>query len=206
MTGEANGGLVGGRLDEDAGVGMEASAPGGGTMIPICKPRVMRMLLARATQCVARMRSEEGSTLVEFALTATVLFAVLTGAGSFSVALYNLQKLSNATSSAVQAVADERGIATDPCGVAVSSITSSLPTWTAGNFTYTLWITNSSGTTTEGPTTGSGFTCPTGETVQSENYPVTLQVSYKYSWLPIVGWTPHGATSNLTATEGTMSY
>jgi Flp pilus assembly protein TadG len=174
-------------------------------MIPICNLRGMRMLFAGAARRVARMRSQEGSTLVEFAVTLPVFLTALTGAASFSLALYNMQQLSNATSVAVQAVADERGMATDPCAVAASSVASTLPNWLAGNFTYTMWITDGSTgvATQEGPTTGGGFSCPSGESIQSENYPVTLTISYKYSWLPILAFSP---SSNLSATEGTMSY
>lgn len=184
--------------------GMEASGPGGGKMIPICNSRVLRIWFARAARRFAQLSSEEGTSLLEFAITAVVFFSVLTGAASFSLALYTMQQLSNATSAAIQTVAEQRGIATDPCAVAVSQVTSTLPHFAAGKFTYTMWITDSTGTANKfGPTTGSSFSCTTGEADQTENYPVTLTVSYAYSWIPILGLSPK---SPLSATEGTMSY
>jgi Flp pilus assembly protein TadG len=173
-------------------------------MIPICKLRRPQWLRAGAAKRFARRRSEEGSTLVEFAVTLPIFLTVLTGAASFSLALYGMQQLSNATSAAVQSVADGRALTSDPCAAAVSSITSTLPTWSATKFTYTLTITDSTETAHKyGPTTGSSFSCTAGETYQSENFPVTLQVSYAYSWLPILAFSPSSA---LSATEGTMSF
>jgi Flp pilus assembly protein TadG len=173
-------------------------------MIPICNPGRLRMLFARAAGRVAQIGSEEGTSLLEFAITGVVFFTVLTGAASFSLALYSMQQLSNATSSAIQSVSELRGITTDPCKAAVTSITGTLPNWTASKFTYTMWITDSTGKANKfGPTTGSGFSCTGGVTDQTENYPVTLTVSYAYSWIPILGLSPK---SPLTATEGTMSY
>jgi len=173
-----------------------------------CKLPVLRMMLARAAKGIVRWRSEEGNALLEFAWVLPVLFGVLTAAASFSLALYNMQQLSNATSTTVQTIADSRGLTTDtdPCALAASTMATALPKWSPAKFTYTLTITDSTSTAHQyGPTTGSGFTCSAGAAEQSENYPIALKVSYAYSWIPILGFN----TSNwsaLTATEGTMSY
>jgi Flp pilus assembly protein TadG len=161
-----------------------------------------------AAKRLAGLSKETGTTLMETAVTLPVFLGALTVGASVSLGLYSVQQLSNATSAAVVTVAEERGLATDPCALAVSSMTATLPHWTASKFTYTLTISyqNSSGgttSTTYGPTAGSGFSCTAGEALQTGDYPVTLKVSYAYAWLPMVGSHP---TGNIAATEGTMSY
>jgi hypothetical protein len=120
--------------------------------------------------------------------------------------LYNLQQLGNATANAVQVVAGESGLITDPCAQAVTSVTAALPGWTAAKLTYTMVITYPSGTTTTtatyGPTTGSGFSCTAGAALTSQNYPVVLTVSYAYSWMPILRFSP---SSPLTSTQGAIA-
>lgn len=173
-------------------------------MIVIGKMPVLRTIRAHAAKRLARWRSESGNVLVEFAFTMPVLFTVLIGACSYSLWYYGMQQLSNAASAAIQSVADQRGLTTDPCAAAVTSVTSTLPNWSAGKFTYTLAITDGTNTThTYGPTTGSTFSCTAGETNQTANYPVTLTVKYNYTWVPIMGMNP---SIPLYATEGTMSY
>ncbi|MEI9968346.1 MAG: hypothetical protein WDM87_06865 [Terracidiphilus sp.] len=82
---------------------------------------------------------------------------MLTGTASFSLALYLLQQIGNATSTAAQLLGAEQGLITDPCATVVTSVTSSLPNLTPGKITYTVSITDSSGTQhTSGPTTGAG--------------------------------------------------
>ena len=161
-------------------------------------------LLTRAARRAMRLRGEEsGTELVEFAFVLPGLMIVLTGTISFALALYNLQQLGNGTSAAVQAVADEAGLITDPCAQAVTSLTAALPKWTAAKFTYTMVITDSSNAThTYGPTTGSSFSCTAGAVEEAQNYPVVLTVSYAYTWLPILRFSP---SSPLKATEGTTA-
>ena len=150
-----------------------------------------------------RMRSEEGGSLVEFAIVVPLLMTVLTGSASFALGFYSLQQLGNATAGAVQAIAAEQGVAPDPCAQAVTAVTAGLPGWTAGNITYTLVITDSSGATHQyGATTGSTFSCTPGAAEEAPNEPVTLTVSYKYTWLPVLAFSPK---SPLTSTETAMA-
>ena len=191
--------------------GMKASAPGRGTMIPVFSMSKLRKVRAGAAKRVARMRGAEGSTLLEFALTLPIFLTALTATASFSLGLYSMQQLSSATSGAIQTVATSRGLTTDtdPCALAVSSITSALPNWTASNFTYTLSITSPPTAPATVPVTqsqtgtGNGFSCASLEPYQTINYPVTLKVSYAYSWLPVLIFRPSSA---IAATEGAMSY
>jgi len=167
------------------------------------RPRKDAGVLARLAHRVMHFRDEEGGALLEFAVVLPMLMTVLTGAASFSLAFYNLQQLGNAVSGAVQVIAADQGLTTDPCALAVTNVTASLPRWTAGSLTYTEVITDSTGAThTYGPTKGSSFTCTAGAALESPNEPVTLTVSYAYSWLPILAFSP---SSPLTSTQAAMA-
>ncbi|MGO8758985.1 MAG: TadE family protein [Terracidiphilus sp.] len=133
-----------------------------------------------------RPESEEGSALVEFALTLPMLFGLIYLGVSLTLGMYNLQQLGNATSATAIAVGSDVGLFPngDPCAYAASTITSSLPTWTAANFSYTLTITDTSLNTDKYTGTGSTFSCTSAPAMKA-SYPVTLTVSYKYSWIGI---------------------
>lgn len=168
-------------------------------------------LLACAARRALRRRGEEGTALVEFAMTAPILAAILTGMGSIALGLYSMQQLANATTNAVQTVAWYQGINTgtpndsDPCKLAASQVTTALSGWSSSNFSYSMTITyvNSSNVTTTATYTaakGATFSCAAGSTELSQNYPVALQVTYAYSWLPMLNFSP--TTINLTSTQG----
>ncbi len=131
---------------------------------------------------------EEGSSLVEFALTLPMLFGLIYLAATLTLGMYNLQQLGNATSATAMAVGSDVGLypSNDPCAFADSTMTKSLPTWTPGSFSYSLVVSNASGTASS-PHTGKGgsFTCPLGTGTMGANYPLTLTVTYTYSWLGI---------------------
>ena len=160
-------------------------------------------MLARIARRAFRFGGEEGTALLEFAVTVPLFVTVLTGTASFSLAAYSLQQLGNATSNAVQLVGAEAGLETDPCAQAVTTVTGTLPNWTASKFTYKEVITDVNNTThTYGPTTGSTFSCTAGATLMAGNKSVVLTVSYSYSWLPILAFSP---SSSLTSTEGALA-
>lgn len=149
-----------------------------------------------------RFFSEEGGALVEFSVVLPLLLALLSGSASFSLALYRFQQLGNATATAAHLVAAEQGLITDPCAVAATSITSTLPSWSASQMTYTITLTDVNGTAhTFGPTTGSSFSCTSGAADMAANEPMTLKVSYKYTWFPILGFSP---SSPLTVTQSAL--
>lgn len=159
--------------------------------------------LANCTRRALRLRGEEGGALLEFAVTLPLFLTVITGSASFSLAFYSLQQLGNATSNAAQLIAAEQGLLTDPCATTVTSVTGALPGWTASKFTYTETITDSTGTAhTYGPTTGSSFSCTAGASYLSPNEPVSIKVSYAYSWLPILAFSP---SSSLTSTQTALA-
>jgi Flp pilus assembly protein TadG len=156
----------------------------------------MAMDKARRLGCWA----EDGTSLVEFAITLPLMMTVLTGSASFCMALYSFQQLGNATSATAQQLAAEQGLITDPCATAVTTVIAALPNWTASKLTYTVTITNSSGTATKfGPTTGSSFTCTSGAADMAANEPVVVTVSYAYTWFPILAFSPSGSISSTEA-------
>jgi hypothetical protein len=82
-------------------------------------------------------------------------------------------------------------------------VTGSLPGWTASKLTYTLVIMDSSGSNhTYGPTAGSSFSCTAGAALEAPNEPVTLTVSYSYTWMPILAFSP---SSPLSSTEASLA-
>jgi Flp pilus assembly protein TadG len=192
----------------DAGLRREARGMrlGGGL-----SKRAKRM--AHAMGRALRFRNEEGSTLVEFAIVLPGLVALLTGVISFSMAFYSLQQLGNAAGTAVQAVANYQGLypvtldsqtISDPCEMALYQVnhSPSVNGWPVGLFTYTLAITDTSGTTTYSSTSGTSFSCSAGASEESQNEPVVLTVTYTYSWMPILSFSPKG---NLTVVEGAVA-
>jgi Flp pilus assembly protein TadG len=134
------------------------------------------------------LRGEEGSSLVEFALTLPMLFGLIYLGATLTLGMYNLQQLGNATSATAMAVGSDVGLYTnnDPCTFANTKMKSSLPTWKPANFSYSLVVSNASGVESTPYTgTGSSFSCPLGSATLGPNYPVILTVKYSYSWLGI---------------------
>ena len=169
----------------------------------VCSLRKRAMSIGRFAKRALRFGGEDGGALVEFAVTLPLFMTVLTGTASFSLAFYSLQQLGNATSNAAQLVAAEQGLLTDPCATTVTSVTGSLPGWTASKLTYTETITDSSGTAhTYGPTTGSSFSCTAGAALEAPNEPVSVTVSYSYTWLPVLAFSP---SSSLTSSETALA-
>ncbi len=147
---------------------------------------------------------DDGSALVEFAMVLPLMLIVLTGAASCCLALYNSQELGYATANTSVLLAEEAGLISDPCASAVTSMTGALPNWTASKLTYTLSITDSTGTAhSYGPTKGSSFSCPAGSAEMDTNEPVELTVTYSYTWLPILDVSP---ASNITSTGSALMY
>jgi hypothetical protein len=138
------------------------------------------------------------------------MISVLLGLFSVCMALVAYQQLGYATMRATQDLAAGRGIYSDPCAQAASDITASLGSWNKTLFTYTVNITStSSGVDTNnkyGPYTGTtaatctaGGTSLTNATGGTNGNPVTLHVTFTYTWFPIL----RNITGTL-ATEDTM--
>jgi Flp pilus assembly protein TadG len=162
--------------------------------------------LNRLARLAKPLLRTEGSTLVEFAVTAPLLLTALTGTCSFALTFYNFQQLSTACSTAVRSVGANQGLTADndPCALAATQVTGALPTWTTASFTYTLSIYDSTGVRHTAPTgTGSSFSCSTYAQYISSNEPVTLNVVYAYRLLPILAY--NRSTLSLSSTHGALA-
>jgi Flp pilus assembly protein TadG len=147
----------------------------------------------------ALLHNSDGSTMFETAVTSSILLVpVLFGIFSVAMALITYQQLGYATMRSTQHLAYGRNIIADPCATAAADVTASLPALNPSNFTYTVNITSTSGTTdtvnTYGPYTGTAAsTCPAGgtslnnATLGANGNPVILHVTYVYNWFPIFG-------------------
>ena len=169
--------------------------------------RGLEELLLHLKARVMRLRSEDGTELVEFAFVVPWLVALITGTLSFAMAFYSLQQLGNAATNAIGVVAASYGVATDPCQTAMTQVQNSLPGWTKANFTYTLYVTPSGGgTATSYPSASYGgstaYSCTGAASVEAANEPVVLKVQYNYSWMPILKF---AVSSPLTATQGSVA-
>ncbi len=160
------------------------------------------------------MKGEQGTSLVELAITLPIMLTLLTGAASFSLGFYYLQELGNATTSGVQLVAADQGLVTDPCETAAAAVEGGLPNWTTTKLTFTLkWTDSSNSSHTQGPTTESSstaFSCVAAgdgsgatATAIGPNTPAILTVSYNYTWLPVFKFTPSSA---LSSTQASLAY
>ena len=149
-------------------------------------------------------RGDEGQSIVEFALVLPLLMTILFCMYSLTMALYQYQQLEYATSVAAQQVGAGRKTLSDPCNTVVTNVTGALPSWTASKFTYTVFITGSTGTSTKyGPTAGSSFSCTAGAALMWQNEPITVGVSYQYTWIPayLVNMSGNLSTSETVLTD-----
>lgn len=140
-------------------------------------------------RCGAKLRrrlrgGEQGAALVEMALISPLLFTVLLGMYSLTMALYNYEQLTYSAFNAAQDVGAGRKVLPDPCARVASDIPEGLPTWSAAKFTYTLTITDSTGTAHQYGPTGSTFSCTAGAALMAANEPIKVGVSYTYTWIP----------------------
>lgn len=155
---------------------------------------------ARRLMRAVGFRGEEGTALVEFAVTLPLFLTVLTGTASFSLGLYFLQQIGNATSSAAMSLGGEAGLFpnNDPCAAAKSFVTGALPNLAPSKLTLKLVITDTTLATDTYNGTGSTFTCSTAPSMEA-NYPVTLTVTYSYQWMPILKFSPSSSLSSTQA-------
>lgn len=120
---------------------------------------------------------EQGSALVEMAVTLPLLMFIMTGVFSFSIALYQKQLLVQGVSSGARTLALQRD-QSDPCTTAAGSIYTATPGLVKSNLTLTFIVdgTNYGTGTTSCP--GAGSSMASGHTVQVyATYPCLLQVA-----------------------------
>ncbi len=161
---------------------------------------------------LARLRcGDEGQSIVEFAFMLPVLLIIITGMASIAMGLTAYEQLGEATFAGSQIFQDGRGMLSsfsppnDPCALAAAKVAAALPSWTPGNFTYTVQIwsnwTSSSSTPAYSQTFvgTSAATCSGAYTDLTQFQPATLTVSYKYVWSGIF-WFSLG-TGNITQSK-----
>ena len=131
-----------------------------------------------------RARSEEGQSLLEFALCAPILLIVVTGISTFGFTLNNYLVMTNAVGGSVQNLAMSRGNTLDPCHDTASAFVNASPTLNSSKLKFTYVLNG----TTYGQYTGlSASTCSSSSTTSGaagnlkEGQPVQLTVSYPCS-------------------------
>ena len=118
--------------------------------------RILASLRARSRIC-RNLSSDEGQSLVEFALTLPLILLSVTGILVFGVAFNNYMMLTDATSIAARQLAISRGQTLDPCATVVSAVSSAAPMLKPANMTFNISLngtrytsTSCSGSSTSG--------------------------------------------------------
>jgi Flp pilus assembly protein TadG len=121
----------------------------------------------------AKVSREEGSALVETALVLPIIFILMTGIFSCSIALYQKLELTHAAASGARYLAVDRGD-TDPCAATVSKIYAAAPTLTQASISTTFVL---NGTTYNAKTCSGTSNMVSGGTAQlTVTYPCSLSV------------------------------
>ncbi len=120
--------------------------------------RHSKRALHGAESCVQGPEGEDGSSLVEFAVTLPVLLLLVTGILVFGVAFSNYIMLNEATAIGARQLAISRGQTLDPCKTVVNAVNAAAPLLIPANLTVTITLngqsyagmTSCSGTNTSG--------------------------------------------------------
>lgn len=121
----------------------------------------------------------EGSALVEMAVSLPLIMLIMTGIFSFSIALYQKLQLSNAVGNAGAYLAVDRGDH-DPCSTVTNTIYNMTPGLSSKSITVTIVLNGKTEKSSSCP--GSGTTAPNSDLAQGTNaqvtasYPTALQV------------------------------
>jgi Flp pilus assembly protein TadG len=150
--------------------------------------------LRERVRAVFRSRSDEGQSLVEFALAAPILLVIVTGITAFGLALNNYLSMTNAISTSAQYLAVSRANTTDPCSLAATAFANAAPNLnsTKLNFTFVLNGTSygsysglsASTCSSSSTTTGAAGNLVAGQSAKmTVTYPCNLSV-YGKNYLP----------------------
>jgi Flp pilus assembly protein TadG len=132
--------------------------------------------LARRLMRAKCVKGEEGNSLVEIALVLPLFLAIITGIGSFAIALGNQITLIQATGSGGQYLQEIRSITSDPCKDTITAIQNAAPGLAAANIGLTLTMNGNA------PITGSSCSGKQSELVEggavtvATTYPCSLSV------------------------------
>jgi Flp pilus assembly protein TadG len=116
---------------------------------------------------------EEGSALVEMAVTLPLIMLIMTGVFSFSVALYQKLQLAEAVSNAGRYLAVDRGDH-DPCATAVNAIYAAAPGLKSSSITITVTLNGVKNTS--GTCPGTGTATPNSNLAEGSN--AMIQASF----------------------------
>lgn len=131
-------------------------------------------------ECNVSCGSEDGQSLVEFAVCVPVMLLVVFGMGAFGIALSNNLMLEDATNVGARQLAISRGQTSDPCSTISSSVIAAAPNLVRANLGFTYVI---NGTTYSGQScTSAAANMAQGATARvTVTYPCTLN-SLQYSF------------------------
>ena len=117
-------------------------------------------------------RSEDGQSLVEFALCLPVLLIIITGIFTFGIAISNYLMLTNATNVGARQLAISRGQTTDPCYDTAAAVHAAAPTLKTASFQFAFSLNG---------TNYSGTNCTAGVADLLLGTPATVSVTYPCS-------------------------
>jgi Flp pilus assembly protein TadG len=118
----------------------------------------------------ALLRSgEEGSALVEIALTLPIMMAVLTAICTFAIGFNNQLTLTSAVGTGAQYLALIRSTTSDPCADTLTAIEGAAPSLKGSNISLSF---NLNGTTV------TGSSCPGDQKYLVEQEPITVSATY----------------------------
>jgi Flp pilus assembly protein TadG len=148
-------------------------------------------ILAHARRSFAS--DHEGGALVEFALVAPLMMALLTGMFSISLVMNNYMVLTNGVGAGARALAMARLqtapplAGTDPCAYAVGVAQSAMPNLNVATTAMTFSISYTSNTSSGSTSTPYTTSCP--GLAMNANDMVQMSATYKSS-LSAYGWAP----------------
>lgn len=139
----------------------------------------------------------EGGSLVEFALIAPLMLALVTGIFGLSFALLFYLQLNNAVDVGARTVAVIRatnsdGTTPDPCAAALATITNAAPTLAASKINLSV--------TLNGTQYNSTTSCTNGEANVVAGKTAQITATYPYT-LMLFGWKPVAMTLSAQTTE-----
>ena len=126
-------------------------------------------------------RDEEGSSLVELAVTLPVLLMIVTGLMTFGIAINNYLLLTDATNVGARQLAVSRGQTTDPCATVSAAVYAAAPLLKQANLTFKFTLNGTSYTgatcSSTSTTTGAAGNLTQGSTATVQvTYPCTLKI------------------------------
>lgn len=135
----------------------------------------------RRRRILPHFGSEDGQSLIEFALCLPALLMVVTGITTFGIAMNNYLMLTNATNTGARQLAISRSQTLDPCATVVAAVTAGAPFLKSANLTFSFVLngTSYSGTSCSSSsyTTGAAGQLTQGATAQvTVTYPCSLSI------------------------------